>query len=740
MRKVITVRNILPRICFLALAGVFLAPAARATSVPVGVISYDVTGLGIAQLDIINFTGPNSSVFPDTTFPVTTSLPLSGLSLTISFASGPDEIFGPSYFTLAGDGLSFNGTALSTLSGQPSGLNGAIGATLTGSFSTTSIALNDGSTDTIDSSFSASISDPTGLTDGDFGVIDATTTTGGGGGTPVVPEPGTWSMVGTGIAALATLRRRFSKPLAARFSRTGIALGLCCLAALVPLQANAQTASVRLNAWTAPSTGASGSTFVNVNGTGFPAGTITPGDVTLTLSSTCGGSPTAAPVNSVLHLIGSADRIQFEIPSLLATGLYFVSVSGTTSLGNHFASSNCSEVQVSHTSTTLAACLPSSSLAVLSGTHVTAYVPNGSWGTGSTGVQVVPIEGGGSTASISTPGEVNSCSSNSQTGQTVCVANNTDVYEITGTTLTQTLTSGSNARAGFSGGSCNNCGISINALTNTAVIAMGLSGSVSNSGVQLLNLANNTFAAPFPTVRIVSENQSVDPNRNLILSPGESGSYDLIRIGASGGLTEYVNAIGQEFDSAAEDCTTGIALASDEFTGDLYITDLSQSVFTAPTGGVPNGTWTAPGQLVNFPEFDFFSAGTDGISVAAGTTHLGIVSGEFGGNTFGVFQLPATSGTGTPAFVDYAASAMPATPDGRAFSAGFDPHTITAYTSPNDGRAYGLISDWVTGVPTYVGVIDLQKLLSAPRTTGTHNVDPTYDLLAHGVIRYVATH
>ena len=203
MRKVITVRNILPRICLLALAGVFLAPAARATSVPVGVISYDVTGLGIAQLDIINFTGPNSSVFPDTTFPVTTSLPLSGLSLTISFASGPDEIFGPSYFTLAGDGLSFNGTALSTLSGQPSGLNGAIGATLTGSFSTTSIALNDGTTDTIDSSFSASISDPTGLTDGDFGVINATTTTGGG-GTPVVPEPGTWSMVGTGIAALAT--------------------------------------------------------------------------------------------------------------------------------------------------------------------------------------------------------------------------------------------------------------------------------------------------------------------------------------------------------------------------------------------------------------------------------------------------------------------------------------------------------------------------------------------------------
>ena len=49
-----------------------------------------------------------------------------------------------------------------------------------------------------------------------------------------------------------------------------------------------------------------------------------------------------------------------------------------------------------------------------------------------------------------------------------------------------------------------------------------------------------------------------------------------------------------------EDCTTGIALATRQFTGDLFIADLTQATFTP---GTP-GTWSAPSQIVNFPEFD----------------------------------------------------------------------------------------------------------------------------------------
>jgi hypothetical protein len=100
--------------------------------------------------------------------------------------------------------------------------------------------------------------------------------------------------------------------------------------------------------------------------------------------------------------------------------------------------------------------------------------------------------------------------------------------------------------------------------------------------------------------------------------------------------------------------------------------------------------------------------------------------------------------------VDWAGASIPSTPDGNSFQNGFDPHTITAYVSPNTQKAYGLIADWATDVPTYLAVIDLKALLAAPRLAGvdaggnacsscTHSVDPSYDLVAHGVIKFVAT-
>jgi hypothetical protein len=163
---------------------------------------------------------------------------------------------------------------------------------------------------------------------------------------------------------------------------------------------------------------------------------------------------------------------------------------------------------------------------------------------------------------------------------------------------------------------------------------------------------------------------------------------------------------------------------------------LSQATFTP---GSPAGTWTAPGQILTFPDFSGFSQGTDGISVPQGS-HLAIITGEDGGNQFGVLQLPATSGTGTPTVADFVAATLPNTPDGHLFEQGTEPHTIGSYTSPNDGKVYGLMSNGFNVPPTYLAVIDLQALLTAPRMTGTHTIDPNFNLLAHGVVRYVSTH
>jgi hypothetical protein len=371
------------------------------------------------------------------------------------------------------------------------------------------------------------------------------------------------------------------------------------------------------------------------------------------------------------------------------------------------------------------ACLPSSSVGVLvQEKNATAYLPQGSWGGGRAAVNVVPIEtssgiGTGAAPTAVTTGNVpNSCSSNSSTGVTVCAGNNTDVYLLTGTTLTSTLTSGATSDESFSGGSCENCGVVVDSSTNRALLTIGLE-SGGPGGYQFLDLGGTpSFESPIPAGTTTSENVSIDPVRHLVLSPNEASIYQLLNVSTETPAL-FNNDLGDTdeggtYDSAAEDCTTGIALATDEFTGDLFIADLTQAVFTP---GTP-GTWTdTASQLVNFPEFDDFSAGTCGIAVAPGT-HLGITVGEFGGDLEGVFQLPSTSGSGTPAFVDYAAFTVPSPPTEEEWSQGNDPHTVTAYVSPNTGKALAVIEN---NDFSYVAVIDIQAMLSAPRT-GAHTV------------------
>ena len=195
-----------------------------------------------------------------------------------------------------------------------------------------------------------------------------------------------------------------------------------------------------------------------------------------------------------------------------------------------------------------------------------------------------------------------------------------------------------------------------------------------------------------------------------------------------------------EFDSAAEDCSTGIALSTVENTGQLFIADLEQAVFTP---GTPSGTWTDPGsQVQNFPEFLQLFAGTSGAAVAAGS-HIAEIAGEFGGSPFGAVELPSTSGSGTPAVVDYIECNVPDDPSGTPWAMGLDPHTSTAYTSPNTGDAMALFAN--SAPPTFLAVIDLTKLLNpaiVPRITNgfptANTCDPTVDLVAAGVVSFVA--
>jgi hypothetical protein len=388
-----------------------------------------------------------------------------------------------------------------------------------------------------------------------------------------------------------------------------------------------------------------------------------------------------------------------------------------------------------------AACVASGAMGILVNSatgNVTVYAPAGDWSNVLvTGVLVVPVEGSGvSAAKISTPNVVNSCSGNSATGTVICSANNSDVYLLNGSTLSKTVTSSGSGTTSFSGGSCTNCNAIADPVTNSGIIGLSLTGGA--AGYQFFNLssgaAGTTTNAPSG---VLSESPAIEPNKHWILSATESNDYQIIQFDLASGvpqLFQYANRASVitagELDGAAIDCTTDIAAASVEFTNDIFLADLKQAVFTPGSGGSP-GTWTAPAQLQ--PLAGLVGITSTGLSIAP-SGHVGIMQAEFGGNDFAVFSLPSTSGSGTPAVSDWVAATVPNTPSG-AWNNTFDPHGVTAYTSPSSGKPLGVL---LNSGRTFLAVIDLNALLAAPRVAGTHTLSPGVNLVTSGIVRFVA--
>lgn len=378
-----------------------------------------------------------------------------------------------------------------------------------------------------------------------------------------------------------------------------------------------------------------------------------------------------------------------------------------------------------------AACgLPASSLSVLiEGSTVTAYVPLGSWSeTTTTGVHVVPLEPAGASTTVPTTAPVNSCSSNSVTGTTVCTGNSNDVYVINGTTLSSTATAGATGAEFFSGGGCETCGVAFDVITDKAWIAEG--AAIPDVGaLQAFNPSTSTFDTPIGLFgQETSEDIAVDPVRHLILSANEGNQWQIINSTTGvvyNSTTPFVSPEGGVLDSTAEDCSTGVALAPFEFAQSVAFVNLTGATYTGGSPGVSPGTWTAPTNVQSFaPDFTNLSAGASGSAVAPGS-HFAVITGEFGGAGFGVLQLPSTvTATTIPAAVDWVSANVPNTPPPLAipWSMGLDPHTVTAYVSPNDNKAYALMSNIER---TFLVKVDMAMLLAAPRLAGTHTADPT---------------
>ena len=73
------------------------------------------------------------------------------------------------------------------------------------------------------------------------------------------------------------------------------------------------------------------------------------------------------------------------------------------------------------------------------------------------------------------------------------------------------------------------------------------------------------------------------------------------------------------------------------------------------------------------------------------------------------------------------------TPACGVWAMGADPHTVTAYRSPNDGKAYALMTN---AGRTCLVKVDMALLLSAPRLAGTHAANPA--LIPAGTFTFIA--
>ena len=192
-------RKLLLRTLLLGLAAGLFSTFAFASNVAIGYVSYDdnTPSIGLAQFDIYNQTGPNSTIFPDMSFPVVNSVNLSNLSLTVNYQAGGSATFGSGFFTLQADGLSFSGPVFNDTVG-------ILNATLTGNVSPGPWTLNDGSTFTPNTGLSFSVSfsgsGPGGtFQDGDLAVMYVNSN---------APEPTTFLLLGSGLFGAIRLRRR----------------------------------------------------------------------------------------------------------------------------------------------------------------------------------------------------------------------------------------------------------------------------------------------------------------------------------------------------------------------------------------------------------------------------------------------------------------------------------------------------------------------------------------------------
>lgn len=346
-----------------------------------------------------------------------------------------------------------------------------------------------------------------------------------------------------------------------------------------------------------------------------------------------------------------------------------------------------------------------------------------------------PMSGGSGTVSL-TPAP-DACAADPVNVRLYCIAYSSNVVNVLDlktapATVFATYTTNASATLSFTGGSCMICGVAYDAADNGIIIATA-------NGYELYsappaNALVKTIAAG------VSENFGYNPVTNQVWSPhypGLSGTgtgFDLADIATGKLYTLTPNPTVTEPDQGAVDNGTNIGITSEEFSNNVFLLPFSLATLNSPAAG----QFADPFGQISLTSSLSAACDTmlDDIAVDS-TAHLAFFTGEFcTPGPVGVAQLPSASGA-TPTISDWSFVNVPNVPAGTGWVEAYDPHAVAAFNLPPICADCGAVFNLDR---SYVAIVDLKKLLAAPRdTTDTHMVAPSYDLICNSVITFIAT-
>ena len=378
------------------------------------------------------------------------------------------------------------------------------------------------------------------------------------------------------------------------------------------------------------------------------------------------------------------------------------------------------------------------------GTHTYAFVPKGASGAQQVSQTQIDIAGTPHEWSTSSGMSPTACAGDQAHLKVYCVSTTSNIIAVIDpvggeSEFTDSLSSGT---LGFSGGSCEICEIVIDP-TDSAIIV----STIHSDGNGYYDVISESTHAVLKSISVgpppgMTENFGYDYFRNHLFQTPYTGtpSAQLIDV-ASGKI--YTDSVAYSsftsyelIDHNGVDIGTGIGASSGEDGGNFFLVDLKNAALDSPSAGM----FTASTKYYNLLAADSTFDTDCGIPITdlgvSSVNHLAFMQGEFGcPGPFVAAQLPTSAGP-LPSSIDFAWATPPAVTGGGTFEDGYDPHTIAVFSAP--GCSDCAITMDATDYK-HIGVVNLDKLIAAPRVSGTHQVQTTYDLLSHGVVTWFST-